>query len=89
MWDNKIYVIPDVLANAGGVTVSYFEWKQNLMKEKWSKQQVLEKLEPIMRYAFLDIWQTHLEYSVDLRTSAFMSAINRIMQAIKNKKHAN
>jgi len=83
LWNKNIYVVPDVLANAGGVTVSYFEWEQNLKNERWSEKDVLQKLEPIMKGAFRGIWKAHEEHSVDLRTAAFMLAVKRIVEAMK------
>lgn len=83
-----VIVAPDVLANAGGVTVSYFEWQQNLSGEKWSEADVFSKLEPIMKDAFDAIWSKKEEINQDMRTAAFILAVQRIVEAMK-EKHEN
>lgn len=79
----KVVVVPDILANAGGVTVSYFEWYQNLHNEHWSLEQVREKLEDKMTSAFDSVWQISQEKNLDLRTASYVKAIAKISQAQK------
>lgn len=76
--DKGVLIVPDVLANAGGVTVSYFEWDQNVKGEHWSEADVLQKLEKIMVDSFNEVWETKERYSVDMRTAAFVKAIERV-----------
>lgn len=78
----NIILVPDVLANAGGVTVSYFEWDQNVKGEHWSEADVLAKLEKIMIDSFHNVWNTKEKYSIDMRTAAFVLAIERIAKAM-------
>lgn len=78
-------VIPDVLANAGGVTVSYFECLQNREGNTWQMAEVQEKLKTTMAAAFGDIWAKHLELNTDLRTAAFVLALERLGDALKAK----
>ncbi len=73
-------VVPDILANAGGVTVSYYEWEQNILGEKWNAEKVHEKLEKNMKLAFTDVWDTKEKYQVSLRTAAFIVALERILE---------
>jgi glutamate dehydrogenase/leucine dehydrogenase len=83
LYKNKILVIPDVLANGGGVTVSYFEWLQNLRRESWSESQVNEMLDKNITRAFSDVYATHDKYQVNMRKASTVLAINRVVDAIK------
>ena len=76
--ERGIFVIPDILANAGGVTTSYFEWVQDRHGYFWEEEEVNKRLEAKMMEAFDDVLQTSLKYKVDLRTAAYVVAINRV-----------
>lgn len=80
---NGTTLVPDILANSGGVTVSYFEWVQNLSRYNWSFEEVQTKQKKLMVDAFEDIWSLAKEYEVDMRTAAYMMSIKRIADAMK------
>ena len=79
--DRGIAVLPDIYANAGGVTVSYFEWAQNIQQFAWDYDRVKDELDKVMRRAFGHLAATAKKHSVDLRTAAFVLAIERVKYA--------
>lgn len=78
---NGKIVVPDILANAGGVVVSYFEWVQNIQSLMWDEEEVNRALEKIMIRAFNEVWDKKIEKNTTLRMGAYMVAINRIVNA--------
>src|SRR5579884_2529459 len=81
LFDKDIIVVPDILANAGGVTVSYFEWVQDLQSFFWGVEEITQKLEVIMNRAFAAVTEKAEHYSCDMRLAANMLAISRVAEA--------
>jgi len=83
LFERSIYLIPDILANSGGVIVSYFEWVQNLTREHWTIEKVNKKLEDKMTKAFNDVHLLSQKEESDMRTAALMLGVGRVAKAIK------
>ena len=79
--DKNIFVMPDILANAGGVVVSYFEWVQNSQNYYWTEERVLEKLKEYMANATKDLSKVCTDFRCDMRQSLYISAIRKILEA--------
>jgi glutamate dehydrogenase (NAD(P)+) len=81
--EKGIKVVPDILANAGGVTVSYFEWVQNRLGYKWTADRVNRRSDRIMKDAFIAVYKVAEEYKVPLRIAAYMVAIDKVAKTYK------
>lgn len=79
--ERGIRLVPDILANAGGVTVSYFEWAQNIQQFRWDVDRIHMELEKVMRKAYRDVAAVAQEHALDMRTAAFVLAIRRVAKA--------
>src|SRR3712207_9176529 len=81
--DQGVFLVPDILANAGGVTVSYYEWVQDLYSYFWTENQINETLEQTMRAAFRSVHETTMRYQTDMRTGAYILAVERVADATR------
>lgn len=75
---NNVNVVPDILANAGGVTVSYFEWVQNRLGYYWTEERVNRRADRVMKQAFENVYQAVLKYDVSMRTAAYIVAVDKV-----------
>jgi len=81
--DEGVFLVPDILANAGGVTVSYYEWVQDQYSFFWSEKQINDTLEQAMRTAFKAVHDTAIRYNTDMRTGAYILAVDRVAEATR------
>jgi glutamate dehydrogenase (NAD(P)+) len=81
--DRGIVSVPDILCNAGGVVVSYFEWVQNLQSYSWLSEEVASRLGDVLGRAFDEVWDLHVERGIDLRLAAHTIAVGRVAEAQK------
>jgi glutamate dehydrogenase (NAD(P)+) len=81
--EKEIFIVPDILANAGGVTVSYFEWVQNLQELIWSEEEVLDRLTRIMQKGFKEVLEISLSKKIPMRTAALVLGIGRVAEATR------
>jgi glutamate dehydrogenase (NAD(P)+) len=81
--DKGVFVVPDVMANAGGVVVSYFEWVQNLQHFRWGEDEVNERLGDIMRTAYRTVADRAKEDDVSLRVAGYSIGIERVLEAAR------
>ncbi len=85
MFKKGIAVVPDILANAGGVVVSTYEWEQNLKNEHWDEKDVLDKLRELLTRESKNVWEQSVKLKTDLRRAAFTIALERLEEALKTK----
>ena len=87
--ERGIFMIPDILANAGGVTVSYFEWTQNIQRFSWELDRINDDLDKTMRKAYRSVLETAQKEGIDMRTAAFVLAIRRVARAALSRVHVD
>ena len=85
LYEKGVFLIPDILANAGGVTVSYFEWVQSLQAFFWSEQEVNIRLKDIMVRSFHEVYEIHRKERVDMRLAAYILAVGRVAEAFRTR----
>lgn len=83
LMENDVMAVPDILANAGGVTVSYFEWVQNRLGYKWTRERVNRRSDRIMKASFNNVYKVSQEYNVSLRIAAYIVAIDKVSNTYK------
>ncbi|MCQ5376725.1 MAG: Glu/Leu/Phe/Val dehydrogenase [Candidatus Methanomethylicia archaeon] len=83
LYEMGIMVVPDILANAGGVSTSYFEWVQNLQNYYWPYEEVVQKLDKLMVKAFNNVYDAYTRYKVEMRMAAYICAVERVTKAMK------
>jgi glutamate dehydrogenase (NAD(P)+) len=83
LYDRSIFVVPDILANAGGLTVSYFEWVQNVQELLWSEKEVSDRLEQIIKKAFYEVVKISTAKKVHMRTAAYILGVGRVAKAME------
>ncbi len=82
---NGVLVLPDILANAGGVTVSYFEWVQNNYNFYWTEDEVNQKLDSVITKAFHEVWDMHEKHKCNMRDAAYLVAVKRVADATRTR----